>query len=409
MSRRSFTFEIVDLHNSHENREKIRRLLGDELLEIDRVKPHVIVATSQDPEKVRVALEYKTGKKVILLYENNYMNHQPSTQISLHQKYAAGLLQRGGQSPEQSLHQKYAGLLQHGKQVSMFPNTASSNHNVPAARVSMFPTTASNHNVPATTRVSLFPPTSNNHVLAAAQAALHNHILQSSGRLQRDTPVASSSSNNVALYIQNFAVNNVNINNIATDPRRTTTNSIRTPQAGVASGSIRRPKSYHEHSLTSTNGRKSVYKCSGCKELGRGDRYVCHDCSNGYVLHPSCMYYEERATHKFFQGITFDFHQNRLNSTNRICDACGSDIHGFFYHSAENNKDLHPCCLRLPEAVVLEGRNFRLCKRLTSKCFHCGSTRKKKDDKDKCWCYSSESSQNLQSHVSCMNDALFTC
>ncbi|KAI3508587.1 hypothetical protein L1887_23595 [Cichorium endivia] len=169
--------------------------------------------------------------------------------------------------------------------------------------------------------------------------------------------------------------------------------------------SIRRyDKSYHRHNLTMTKGNLSSYKCSGCKEMGIGDRYTCNKCS--YVLHRDCMYFKRLTTHKFLDGSTFKFHQTRFDSMNRYCNACGSDIEGFFYHCEKTSKDLHPCCLKLKETVHVGEIKFRLCRKLTTACFYCSS--RKKDYKDRCWWYSLEG-QDMHVHVSCMKDALQNC
>ncbi|KAI3751370.1 hypothetical protein L2E82_22454 [Cichorium intybus] len=261
--RRTFVFEVVSIHNCYRYEQKIASAIGNDLVKIDPRDGHVTVSTHISPEIVRLTLEKKTKRKVVLLYE----------------------------------------LIPHD-----------------------------------------------------TRSSLSTNYLTHHGNGQ---------------------------------------NTVRSLIYG---------KSYHRHDLTLTKGDMSSYKCSGCKELGIGDRYICNHCS--YILHPDCMWYKRIATHKFLDGSTFIFHQTRFDSKNRYCNACGSAIEGFFYHCEKTRKYLHPCCLNLTETVHVGETKFRLDRKLTSECFYCSS--RKKDHKNSCWCYTLES-QELQVHVSCMKDALLNC
>ncbi|KAI3705593.1 hypothetical protein L1987_75832 [Smallanthus sonchifolius] len=171
--------------------------------------------------------------------------------------------------------------------------------------------------------------------------------------------------------------------------------------------STRHVTSHDEHGMTLIVGDLSSYKCSGCKESGIGERYKCNE-ECPYILHPECRYHEEEATHEFLNGSTFKFFEELSSEQHRSsCIACGSDIKGYFYHCEATNKNLHPCCLNLEKTIQVGKMKFLLCKKLTSTCFYCHPN--KKENMDKGWCYSLESGQDLQAHVSCMNDAIIEC
>ncbi|KAI3508590.1 hypothetical protein L1887_23599 [Cichorium endivia] len=302
--RRTFVFEIVSIHNCYRYEQKIASAVGNDLVKIDPRDGHVTVSTHISPEIVRLTLEKKTKRKVVLLYE--LIPHD--TRPSLSTNY----------------------LTHHGNQLGYIASTS-------------------------------------NHVSAhiKSQTMKMTIVYQSRGATV-DAPSPGNGQNTVRSLIYG--------------------------------------KSYHRHDLRLTKRDMSSYKCSGCKELGIGDRYVCNHCS--YILHPDCMWYKRIATHKFLDGSTFVFHQTRFDSKNRYCNACGSAIEGFFYHCEKTRKYLHPCCLNLTETVHVGETKFRLDRKLTSECFYCSS--RKKDHKNSCWCYTLES-QELQVHVSCMKDALLNC
>ncbi|XP_023737257.1 uncharacterized protein LOC111885211 isoform X1 [Lactuca sativa] len=300
---RTFIFEIVSFQNCYGYEQKISGAVGNDFVKIDQKDGHVTVSTRLLPESVRLALEEKTRRKVVLLYEL-IPPHNPRSSL------------------QPSSH--------HGHQHRSLAST--SNH-------------VATHSKSQTIKMTI--------------------------RYQNQGTVVDA----------------------------------RPGEGQNATNSLRRyGKIYHEHNLTLTKGNISSYKCSGCKELGIGDRYKCNHCS--YILHPDCMYYTRITTHKFLDGSTFKFHQTRFDSKDRYCDACGSDIEGFFYHCEKTSKDLHPCCLKLTETVDVGETKFMLRRKLTTECFYCSS--KKKDHKDNCWCYSLES-QDMQVHVSCMKDALQNC
>ncbi|KAL7585929.1 hypothetical protein Lser_V15G44262 [Lactuca serriola] len=302
-ARKTFTFEIVSFHTCYGYEQKVASAVGKDLVKIDPKDGHVTVSTHNVPERVKLALEEKTRRKVVLLYELIPQNTNHSIRNQSH----------------------------HGDRKSSITSSTS------------------------------------------------NHVAHSKSQSIRMT-----------IRYQNRSI------------RHTADTSV--GEGHNVSSSIRYGKSYHRHELTLTKGSLSSYKCSGCKELGIGNRYICNNCS--YILHPDCMYYKRITTHKFLAGSTFKFHQTRFDSKDRYCDACGSDIEGFFYHCDITSKDLHPCCLKLTEMVHVGETKFMLRRKLTTECFYCSS--RKKDYKDNCWCYSLES-QDMQVHVSCMKDALRNC
>nr|GFB67650.1 hypothetical protein [Tanacetum cinerariifolium] len=161
----------------------------------------------------------------------------------------------------------------------------------------------------------------------------------------------------------------------------------------------------HVHIRIRKTDNKTIYRCSECKELGYKDRYVCQQCP--YVQHINCKDYKERATHPFFKTSTFKLRQQHSDANSKSCNACGLDIGRLFYHCERSNKVMHPFCLNnLACSITTGGKNYNLCRTITSKaCSRCLSRRK--DHKDDCWWYTSER-QDSQYHVSCMMEIFRT-
>ncbi|PWA43670.1 hypothetical protein CTI12_AA509920 [Artemisia annua] len=160
----------------------------------------------------------------------------------------------------------------------------------------------------------------------------------------------------------------------------------------------------HVHTRIRKTDNKTLYRCSECNELGNKDRYVCQHCP--YVQHLNCKDYKQRATHPLFKSSTFKLRQQHSDG-NRACNACGLNIGQLFYHCERTNRVMHPFCLNnLTCSITTGGRNYNLCRTVTSKaCSRCLSRRK--DHKDNCWWYSSER-QDSQYHVSCMMEIFLT-
>lgn len=157
-----------------------------------------------------------------------------------------------------------------------------------------------------------------------------------------------------------------------------------------SSGHVLEPKSF-----------KKQYICDGCKEPGYGPRYRCEPCN--YDLHDSCMLTSNSACHHFYKDKTFVFVEKLpTHLGTRRCDACTQEIFGFAYHSYKEGWDLHPCCLDLQPKLCAEGIEFKLQKKMKSKCVWCS----KKTLGDtvsgvKGWAYVSECKE-YHFHVRCL-------
>ncbi|KAD6119388.1 hypothetical protein E3N88_10659 [Mikania micrantha] len=163
--------------------------------------------------------------------------------------------------------------------------------------------------------------------------------------------------------------------------------------------------SHGEHEMTLKVGNLSPYECSGCKESGIGDRFICDVKGCPYILHPDCRSHVEEATHEFLKGSTFRFFEEHSNTENRSCVACGQDIKGYFYHCDATKKSAHPCCLSLKNTIRVGSMKFLLCEKLTSPCFYCNQN---ENMLGKSWCYSTKR-KDSQVHVSCMKDMIHSC
>ncbi|KAK1396268.1 Phorbol-ester/DAG-type domain-containing protein [Heracleum sosnowskyi] len=161
--------------------------------------------------------------------------------------------------------------------------------------------------------------------------------------------------------------------------------------------------SHPEHELVLRNFKKP-YHCDGCKQQGFGPRYRCESSNCDYVLHESCMFNSQSATHDFYSDCTFKF-SYEPRSCGTWCDACGRNINGFVYHCADKELDFHPCCLNLKNKLVIDdGVKFKLNDKVTSKCIWC----KRKSLKGKSeggWSYTSKCNQ-YHFHVHCITELI---
>ncbi|KAK4783528.1 hypothetical protein SAY86_007902 [Trapa natans] len=131
--------------------------------------------------------------------------------------------------------------------------------------------------------------------------------------------------------------------------------------------------SHPQHELEPKNHSGSPYTCSGCRMQGFGKRHGCEYCD--YVLHEDCMFPATHPIrHPFFGNSTFKFlYQPEPTGGERYCDACGKPIYGFNYHcrKKEGDWDLHPCCSKLKDQLLIDGVKFRLCDKVSSGCHWC--------------------------------------
>ncbi|CAI9784542.1 unnamed protein product [Fraxinus pennsylvanica] len=153
-----------------------------------------------------------------------------------------------------------------------------------------------------------------------------------------------------------------------------------------------------------------LFNCDGCKMTGFGERYTCNPC--GRELHKECRHPKSEVSHENFAGSVFKFHNKpftRLNKKNhkefsKCCDACGKDICGFNYHCKADNKDLHPCCLKLKKKLEIDGTIFDLKTKVSSKCGKCGKREISRDEKNVLgWSYVS-TCKKYHFHVYCITE-----
>ncbi|TKW10176.1 hypothetical protein SEVIR_6G145100v4 [Setaria viridis] len=156
--------------------------------------------------------------------------------------------------------------------------------------------------------------------------------------------------------------------------------------------------------VTTAGGATATFVCDGCKEPGGGARYTCGCGSASFDLHPPCALADEDEAlrHPLFPGRDFFFLPEPPPPLDRtICDACGEAARGYVYHCFEGDLDLHPCCARLPERILQDGRVFDL-RRKTSRrpCGLCGDNRRRDF-----WAYRSYfDGEAVDLHVACMKD-----
>ncbi|KAK1396265.1 Phorbol-ester/DAG-type domain-containing protein [Heracleum sosnowskyi] len=165
-------------------------------------------------------------------------------------------------------------------------------------------------------------------------------------------------------------------------------------------------KAYHpshsEHQLVMRNFKKP-YHCDGCKEQGFGPRYKCESSNCDYVLHESCMFNSQTATHDFYPDYAFKF-SYEPRSCGAWCNAWGENINGFVYHCADKDLDFHPCCLNLKSKMAIDGVKFKLDDKVTSKCIWCKSKTLKGKFQGG-WLYKSKCNQ-YHFHVHCITEMI---
>lgn len=126
------------------------------------------------------------------------------------------------------------------------------------------------------------------------------------------------------------------------------------------------PKHDHELELKSYN---KPFKCDRCREDGFTSGYRCKHCI--YDLHKGCLNPKPKITHDLFPGSIFKFRLKFRQKPEKICDACGMEIHGHSYNCKEDKLDLHPACSKLPGKLRISGTDFVLCEKVKYKCFWC--------------------------------------
>ncbi|KAJ4704588.1 Cysteine/Histidine-rich C1 domain family protein [Melia azedarach] len=94
------------------------------------------------------------------------------------------------------------------------------------------------------------------------------------------------------------------------------------------------------------------YLCDGCKTLGIGTRFRCHDCD--FDLHEYCSTCPGNLS-------SFMHSQHQLHlvlrqpqatpQNDRICDVCGDYVEGLLYRCKLCDFDVHPLCTQLPRHV----------------------------------------------------------
>ncbi|KAL5057121.1 hypothetical protein RYX36_028725 [Vicia faba] len=155
----------------------------------------------------------------------------------------------------------------------------------------------------------------------------------------------------------------------------------------------------HQHTLQ-LNDSGSVYRCSGCKEIGYASNYyTCENSDCNYVLHEECAKPIMHAVHPFFQNCTFEFYEKAQEGG--FCDACGKDLLGFFYCSRTGDA-LHPCCLNLKKSI---SDTLTLCHQVPSDCYLCKKRHVVRNNFEG-WSYVDNSSGNSCVHVSCFKDMI---
>ena len=168
--------------------------------------------------------------------------------------------------------------------------------------------------------------------------------------------------------------------------------------------------SHPQHPLKLKNHQKP-YNCDGCKEQGFGSRYRCELCN--YDLHTDCAFAHSTTSHEFFKSCTFKFLPQRPGKCSnsqckkcmRYCDACGKPIHGFVYHCKSKGWDLHPCCRNLANELEIDGVQFRLCGKVSSKCIWCKQRNPVGTVNGiRGWSYVSKCEKNYRFHVYCATE-----
>ncbi|KAI3832477.1 hypothetical protein MKX03_008983 [Papaver bracteatum] len=157
----------------------------------------------------------------------------------------------------------------------------------------------------------------------------------------------------------------------------------------------------HPCKLLMTNHRQSPYICDGCNQIGLGLSFSCERCN--YDLHQDCISASSSMRHPFYKTCNFKFYDSPPGERERFCDGCGGDIKGYVYHCDQSDRDLHPCCSKLPNQIEYEGVKLLLQEKLASKCSWCGKRRLW--DQVTGWSYVS-TCDSFQFHVNCVKEML---
>ncbi|KAK6938436.1 DC1 [Dillenia turbinata] len=100
----------------------------------------------------------------------------------------------------------------------------------------------------------------------------------------------------------------------------------------------------HDHILAfSGSNPEEEHTSSGCLELISGPPYTCTDCR--FFLHESCANLVTQIKTKFH--TSHSLHLQPFSPTPtlpRICDVCGCNVQGFYYHCEICDFDAHPKC-----------------------------------------------------------------
>ncbi|CAD6265509.1 unnamed protein product [Miscanthus lutarioriparius] len=161
------------------------------------------------------------------------------------------------------------------------------------------------------------------------------------------------------------------------------------------------------HILKLVTNAGTTFVCDGCKEPGDGARYTCDCCeSPSFDLHPPCALADEDTTleHPLFRGSKFVLlPEPPAPVDGTVCDACGEPARGLVHHCFEDDLDLHPCCARLPDRILQDGRVFELRRKTSGACGLCGGDSGRR--RNKFWAYRSYfDGEAMDLHVACMKD-----
>ncbi|KAG8374886.1 hypothetical protein BUALT_Bualt10G0042100 [Buddleja alternifolia] len=173
---------------------------------------------------------------------------------------------------------------------------------------------------------------------------------------------------------------------------------------------VRRTHDCYEH--YELKSYEKLFSCDGCKMKGFGQRYICNLC--GHELHQECRFPKTETTHEYFGCSIFTFREKPFTRTDRnnkkeyskCCDACGKDICGFSYHCEADNLDLHPCCCKLQEKLLIDDTMFDRRANVSSKCMWCKKRKISDGQRDvPGWSYIS-TCKKYHLHVYCMTEMM---
>ncbi|XP_078165024.1 uncharacterized protein LOC144559780 [Carex rostrata] len=162
----------------------------------------------------------------------------------------------------------------------------------------------------------------------------------------------------------------------------------------------------------------TIYCCSGCKMESFGLHYACGNASCSFLLHAECKSPRKFTCHQFFPMSTFAFSclhntsyykHNKKVHTNVLCNACGMNVNGYYYHSLDGKNNLHPCCINLPKQIICgeSGAMMVLQSKTTFECGYCHerSVEVGNESTDNVWSYAAER-ENYHLHIKCMINML---